>query len=152
MLLERKKQYSEIIKSNDEDIKKQNRKMVKVKTENNEISKSTISQNRSLEFSSDKKSNEKEGKNNNKYNIIKTENNNISRQLRLPLIKEKFKSIQQYSINNKINLKKSFDSLNNNRLYSRNGDYQFMGKNPGNGNGKDLTEIIKQYEMNNGKI
>ena len=108
-----------------------------------------------MEYSSDKLLKEKEGKNNNKYNIIKTENNNISRQsrqLRLPLIKERFKSSQEYSINNKINLKKSFGVLYNNKIYTRNSGYQFMGMNPGNGNGKDLTEIINQYEMNNGKI
>jgi hypothetical protein len=153
MLLERKIQYSEYIKG-DEESKRQNKKIAKVKTENNEISK-TISPKKTLEFSSDKLLNEKEGKNNKKYNIIKTENNNItrqSRQLKLPLIKEKFKSSQEYNINNKINLKKSFDSLYNNKIYTRNSGYQFMGMNPGNGNEKDLSEILKQYEMNNGKI
>jgi hypothetical protein len=153
MLFERKIQYSEYIKS-DEEHKKQNKGIVKVKTESNEISK-TISPKKTLEYSSDKLLKEKEGKNNNKYNIIKTENNNISRQsrqLRLPLIKERFKSSQEYSINNKINLKKSFGVLYNNKIYTRNSGYQFMGMNPGNGNGKDLTEIINQYEMNNGKI
>ena len=153
MLLERKIQYSEYIKG-DEESKRQNKKIAKVKTENNEISK-TISPKKTLEFSSDKLLKEKEGKNNRKYNIIKTENNNISRQnrqFRLPLIKERFKSSQEYNINNKINLKKSFDPLYNNKIHTRNSDYEFMGMNPGNGNGKDLTEIIKQYEMNNGKI
>jgi hypothetical protein len=153
MLLERKIQYSEYIKG-DEESKRQNKKIAKVKTENNEISK-TISPKKTLEFSSDKLLKEKEGKNNRKYKIIKTENNNISRQnrqLRLPLIKERFKSSQEYNINNKINLKKSFDPLYNNKIHTRNSDYEFMGMNPGNGNGKDLTEIIKQYEMNNGKI
>ena len=153
MLLERKIQYSEYIKG-DEESKRQNKKIAKVKTESNEISK-TISPKKTLEFSSDKLLKEKEGKNNRKYNIIKTENNNISRQnrqFRLPLIKERFKSSQEYNINNKINLKKSFDPLYNNKIHTRNSDYEFLGMNPGNGNGKDLTEIIKQYEMNNGKI
>ena len=153
ILLERKKQYSEYIK-NDEDQKRQNKRIVKVKAETNEISK-TISPKKTLELSFDKYLNEKEGKNNKKYNIIKTENNNItikSKQLKLPLIKEKFKSSQEYNINNKINLKKSFDSLYNNKIYTRNNGYQFLGMNPGNGNEKDLTEILKQYEMNNGKI
>jgi len=152
MLFERKMLYSEYIKG-DEENKKQNKRIVKVKTESNEISK-TISPKKALEYSSDKLLKEKEGKNNYKYNIIKTENNNISRQsrqLRLPLIKERFKSSQEYNINNKINLKKSFDSLYNNKIYTRNSDYEFIGMNPGNGNGKDLNEIIRQYEMNNGK-
>ena len=141
MLLERKKQYSEIIK-NDEENKKQNKRIIKIKTKDNsnEISK-TISPKKTLEFSYDNKNN----------NIIKTENNDNNRQFRLPLIKERFKSSQEYSINNKINLKKSFGGLYNNKIYSRNSDYQFMGMNPLKGKEKDLTEIIKQFENNNEK-
>ena len=147
--LERKKQYSEFVKNdNEEDFKKFNKKKTKLKNENNEITK-TVSSKKSSVFSSNGKINE------NIYNknIIKTENNiRNSKQIKLPLIMEKFKNNISNNNNNKINLKQNINNSKLNKKYQikESNEYEILNPiNPINGNEKDLKELIRQYEEYN---
>ena len=139
-MFERKKQYSDYVKNdNDEDFKKLNKKKIKLKNDNYEITK-TITSKKSSEYSIDRLSEPI----NKRYNIIKTENNiRNSKEIKLPLIKERFKN----NNNKKLFLKNSGDEK-----YKIKGNIEFDKLNPINGNEKDLKQLIKQYEEYNGKF
>ena len=148
-LMERKKQYSDYVKNdNDEDFKKLNNKKLKLKTQNYEIT-NTISSKKSSEISRDRLSEPIHKR----YNAIKTENNiGNSKQLILPLIKERFINKSQkknYKINTKRNSGNNHNNNDNNKFNSN--LISFDGIYTNNGNEKDLKELIKQYEENNGK-
>ena len=123
--LERKKEYSEYVKSdNEEDFKKMNKLKIKIKTDNNyEITK-TISSKKSSNYSYNGKR-------------IKTENNirKGKPSIKLPLINQKVKNnINQYKIKD-------------------NYEYEMLNPvNSVNGNEKDLKELIKKYEEYNGEF
>ena len=132
--LERKKQYSEYVKNdNEEDFKKMNKLKI-----------NTISSQKTSDYSS-------KGKINKLINInqyrIKTENNIRKDKpiIKLPLIKENFNhNLKQNNENNAIN-----------RKYKINDNYEFEMLNPVNpinGDEKDLKELIKQYEEYNGEF
>ena len=148
--LERKRQYSEYVKSdNEEDFKKQNQIKFKLKNEKMEITK-TVSSKKSSAFSSDRLTEPISKKN--KY--IKTENNIISsKQIKLPLIKERFRI--QSNNNNKNNIKSFHGNSNSNKKFKLKENFEselINPINPINGNEKDLKELIKQYEEYNGKF
>ena len=144
-ILERKRQYSEYVKNdNEEDIKRHNKIRLKLKSVNYETVK-TVSSQKSSEFSNDKLSKPF----NNKYHVIKTENNiNKNNQIKLPLIKEK----NSYSKN----INKKGISLTSKKKYKikENNEINFISNPIGdiNGNEKDLKELIRQYEEYNGKF
>ena len=139
--LERKKQYSDYVKSdNEEDFKKQKKIKLKLKNENNEITK-TISSKKSYEFSNGRFTEPT----NKKYYNIQTETN--IKKIKLPLIKDRF--------NNKNNIKKAFNKSNSNKKYKIKDNFESDKLNPLyqiNGDEKDLKELIKQYEEYNGKF
>ena len=136
-LLERKKQYSEYIK-NDENFKnRQNRKKIQLKKENSEISR-TITSKKSSD--SKEKMTESSKKINNKNEINADKGN----QLKLPLIKQSSK------INQNLNRKNEY--YDKNRVYKGKQNYEFMGMIPKFENNKDLNQLIQQYEEYNGKI
>ena len=139
--LERKKQYSDYVKSdNEEDFKKQKKIKLKLKNENNEITK-TISSKKSYEFSNGRFTEPT----NKKYYNIQTETN--INKIKLPLIKDRF--------NNKNNIKKAFNKSNSNKKYKIKDNFESDKLNPLyqiNGDEKDLKELIKQYEEYNGKF
>ena len=139
-MFERKKQYSDYVKNdNDEDFKKLNKKKLKLKNDNYEITK-TITSKKSSEYSIDRLSEPI----NKRYNIIKTENNlGNSKEIKLPLIKERFKN----NNNKKLFLNNSVD-----KKYKIKGNIELDKLNPINGNEKDLNQLIKQYEEYNGKF
>ena len=138
--LERKKQYSNYVKSdNEEDFKKKKKIKLKLKNENYEITK-TISSKKSSEFSNGRFIEPI----NKKYYIIQTENNIINKnQIKLPLI------------NNKNNIKRVFDKFYFNKKFKIKENFESDKLNPLyqiSGNEKDLNELIKQYEEYNGKL
>ena len=136
-LLERKKQYSEYIK-NDENFKnRQNRKKIQLKKENSEVSR-TITSKKSSD--SKEKMTESSKKINNKNEINADKGN----QLKLPLIKQSSK------INQNLNRKNEY--YDKNRVYKGKQNYEFMGMIPKFENNKDLNQLIQQYEEYNGKI
>ena len=149
-MMERKKQYSDYVKNdNDEDFKKLNKRKLKTKSDNYAIT-NTISSKKTSELSHDRLSEPIHKR----YNIIKTENNvGKSKQVILPLIKERFVNKSQKN-NYKINLKRNIGNIhnNNNEKYKINENKISMdGIYQNNGNEKDLKELIKQYEEYNGK-
>ena len=136
-LLERKKQYSEYIK-NDENFKnRQNRKKIQLKKENSEVSRTIISKKSS---DSKERMTESSKKINNKNEINADKGN----QLKLPLIKQSSK------INQNLNRKNEY--YDKNRVYKGKQNYEFMGMIPKFENNKDLNQLIQQYEEYNGKI
>ena len=136
-LLERKKQYSEYIK-NDENFKnRQNRKKIQLKKENSEVSR-TITSKKSSD--SKERMTEPSKKINNKSEINADKDN----QLKLPLIKQSSK------INQNLNRKNEY--YDKNRVYKGKQNYEFMGMIPKFENNKDLNQLIQQYEEYNGKI
>ena len=136
-LLERKKQYSEYIK-NDENFKnRQNRKKIQLKKENSEVSRTIISKKSS---DSKERMTEPSKKINNKSEINADKGN----QLKLPLIKQSSK------INQNLNRKNEY--YDKNRVYKGKQNYEFMGMIPKFENNKDLNQLIQQYEEYNGKI
>ena len=136
-LLERKKQYSEYIK-NDENFKnRQNRKKIQLKKENSEVSR-TITSKKSSD--SKERMTESSKKINNKNEINADKGN----QLKLPLIKQSSK------INQNLNRKNEY--YDKNRVYKGKQNYEFMGMIPKFENNKDLNQLIQQYEEYNGKI
>ena len=136
-LLERKKQYSEYIK-NDENFKnRQNRKKIQLKKENSEVSRTIISKKSS---DSKERITESSKKINNKNEINADKGN----QLKLPLIKQSSK------INQNLNRKNEY--YDKNRVYKGKQNYEFMGMIPKFENNKDLNQLIQQYEEYNGKI
>ena len=141
--LEIKKKYSEYVKSdNEEDITNQRKLKIKLKNENNEISK-TISSKKSSEFSNYNKKNR----------VIQTENNIINKnKIKLPLIKERFNYNRNNIKNN--NLKRKVNNLNSSQkqIMKDNYGYEINQFYTSNGNEKDLKELIKQYEEYNGKF
>jgi hypothetical protein len=149
-LMERKKQYSDYVKNdNDEDFKKLNKRKLKTKSDNYAIT-NTISSKKTSELSHDRLSEPIHKR----YNIIKTESNvGKSKPIILPLIKERFVNKSQKN-NYKINLKRNIGNNhnNNNEKYKINENKLSMdGIYQNNGNEKDLKELIKQYEEYNGK-
>jgi hypothetical protein len=149
-LMERKKQYSDYVKNdNDEDFKKLNKRKLKTKSDNYAIT-NTISSKKASELSHDRLSEPIHKR----YNIIKTESNvGKSKPIILPLIKERFVNKSQKN-NYKINLKRNIGNIhnNNNEKYKINENKISMdGIYQNNGNEKDLKELIKQYEEYNGK-
>ena len=136
--LERKIQYSDYVKNDNEiDFKKMNKLKIKVKTDNYDITK-TISSKKSSEYSSYDN------------NRIKTENNIRKNKpiIKLPLIKEKYTNN-----NKKNNINQNNENSVINKNYKIKDNYQFP-VNPlnGNGNEKDLNELIKKYEEYNGEF
>ena len=148
-LLERKKQYSEYIK-NDEEFNIINKKSIKLKNENNSISK-TIPSNKNSVISSDRLTDSI----NNKYSVLQTESNIYnSNQLKLPLIKERFKRDNTSIIKNNINLRRVYNSTDKKRsdLNKIKKNMEYIGKNPLNQNNMDFYQLINQYEEYNGKL
>ena len=136
-LLERKKQYSEYIK-NDENFKnRQNRKKIQLKKENSEVSRTIISKKSS---DSKERMTESSKKINNKNEINADKGN----QLKLPLIKQSSK------INQNLNRKNEY--YDKNRVYKGKKNYEFIGMIPKFEDNKDLNQLIQQYEEYNGKI
>ena len=136
-MLERKKQYSEYIK-NDEDFKKrQNKKKIQLKNENSEIS-ATITSKKSSESTERLTESTKKKNNKNKINADK------DKQLKLPLIKQRF------IINQNLNRKNEY--YDKNRVYKGKQNYEFIGMIPKFEDNKDLNQLIQQYEEYNGKI
>ena len=148
-LLERKKQYSEYIK-NDEEFNIINKKSIKLKNENNSKSK-TIPSNKNSVISSDRLTDSI----NNKYSVLQTESNIYnSNQLKLPLIKERFKRDNTSIIKNNINLRRVYNSTDKKRsdLNKIKKNMEYIGKNPLNQNNMDFYQLINQYEEYNGKL
>ena len=128
-ILERKKQYSEYIK-NDNEFIILNKKKIKLKNHKNEEVK-TITSKKDSEFSND-------SNNCYKNKIFKTENNIINhKKIQLPLINQRFNS------NSKIKLKRKSDYNSINKMNQEN-DFE--------GSEKDLKQLIKQYEEYNEKL
>jgi hypothetical protein len=128
-ILERKKQYSEYIK-NDNEFIILNKKKIKLKNHKNEEVK-TITSKKDSEFSND-------SNNCYKHKIFKTENNIINhKKIQLPLINQRFNS------NSKIKLKRKSDYNSINKMNQEN-DFE--------GSEKDLKQLIKQYEEYNEKL
>ena len=128
-ILERKKQYSEYIK-NDNEFIILNKKKIKLKNYKNEEVK-TITSKKDSEFSND-------SNNCYKHKIFKTENNIINhKKIQLPLINQRFNS------NSKIKLKRKSDYNSINKMNQEN-DFE--------GSEKDLKQLIKQYEEYNEKL
>jgi hypothetical protein len=139
--LERKRQYSDYVKSDNEyNFKNQNKIKLKLKNDNYETTK-TISSKKSSEFSNGKSTQS----NNKNYNVIKTENNIINKKpIILPLIKERFFSNKENNNKGIYNSHKKKNKMKDN--------YILNPINQKNGNEKDLKELIKQYEEYNGKF
>ena len=128
-ILERKKQYSEYIK-NDNEFIILNKKKIKLKNHKNEEVK-TITSKKDSEFSND-------SNNCYKNKIFKTDNNIINhKKIQLPLINQRFNS------NSKIKLKRKSDYNSINKMNQEN-DFE--------GSEKDLKQLIKQYEEYNEKL
>ncbi len=139
--LERKRQYSDYVKSDNEyNFKNQNKIKLKLKNDNYETTK-TISSKKSSEFSNGKSTQS----NNKNYNVIKTENNIINKKpIILPLIKERHFSNKENNNKGIYNSHKKKNKMKDN--------YILNPINQKNGNEKDLKELIKQYEEYNGKF
>jgi len=133
-MLERKKQYSEYIKKDEDFIKRQNRKKIQLKKESSETS-GTITSKKSSD-STEKLTDSAKKKNN--INEYKDKN------LKLPLIKQRFK------INQNLNRKNEY--YDKNRVYKGKQSYEFIGMVPKLDENKDLNQLIQQYEEYNGKI
>ena len=136
-MLERKKQYSEYIKNDEDFKKKQNRKKIQLKKENSEVSRTVTSKKSS---DSTERLTESTRKINNKNEINADKGN----QLKLPLIKQRSKISQ--------NLNRKNEYYDKNRVYKGKQNYEFIGMIPKFENNKDLNQLIQQYEEYNGKI
>ena len=127
-ILERKKQYSDII---DNEFRSLNKKKISIFNKKYVDIKTIGSSKRDSNLSSDS----------NKYKVFKTENNiinNNKKELVLPLINLRFKNS-----NSKIQLKKNKKNINTNNIYNINQEHDIEG------NEKDLKQLIKQYEEYN---
>jgi len=133
-MLERKKQYSEYIKKDEDFIKRQNRKKIQIKKESSETS-GTITSKKSSD------STEKLTDSTKKKNIL---NEYKDKNLKLPLIKQRFKINQNLNRNN--------EYYDKNRVYKGKQSYEFIGMVPKLDENKDLNQLIQQYEEYNGKI
>ena len=131
-MFERKKEYSDIIK-NDNEFKSLNKKNIKFNNIKYEENKSITSKRDS--YLSYESNNHNIG---NKYKIIKTQNNINNNELKLPLINNKIKNN-----NSKIRLKKNKKNLNINNIYKINQEHDIEG------NEIDFKQLIKQYEEYN---
>ena len=92
---------------------------------------------------------------NNKYSVLQTESNIYnSNQLKLPLIKERFKRDNTSIIKNNINLRRVYNSTDKKRsdLNKIKKNMEYIGKNPLNQNNMDFYQLINQYEEYNGKL
>ena len=123
-LFERKKRYSDFIKNDEEFYHFNKKKIIKNINKKKEYVKK--------EFD--------DSKHDYKYKIFKTENNNINnnKELKLPLISQRNKSIQR------IKLKRNKNK--NNQILNINQEHELEGSE------KDLKQLIKQYEQYNEKL
>lgn len=136
-MLERKKQYSEYIKNDEDFKKKQNRKKIQLKNESGEVTR-TITSKKSSESTERLTESTRRINNKNEINVDK------EKQFKLPLIKQRFK------INQNLNRKNEY--YDKNRVYKGKQNYEFMGMVPKLEENKDLNQLIQQYEEYNGKI
>ena len=123
-LFERKKRYSDFIKNDEEFYHFNKKKIIKnINKKKEDIKK---------EFD--------ESNHDYKYKIFKTENNiiNNNKELKLPLISQRNKSIQR------IKLKRNKNK--NNQILNINQEHELEGSE------KDLKQLIKQYEEYNEKL
>ena len=123
-LFERKKRYSDFIKNDEEFYHFNKKKIIKNINKKKEYVK--------IEFD--------DSKHDYKYKIFKTENNiiNNNKELKLPLISQRNKSIQR------IKLKRNKNK--NNQILNINQEHELEGSE------KDLKQLIKQYEEYNEKL
>ena len=128
-MLERKKIYSDNVKS-DNEFTILNKRKINNLNKKNEDAKTVTSKKDYSEFSYD-------SYRGNKYKIFKTENNLTNNNIKLPLINPRFNS------NSKIKLKRNKNK--NNKKFIINQDHDTEGGE------KDLKQLIKQYEEYNEK-
>ena len=123
-LFERKKRYSDFIKNDEEFYHFNKKKIIKIINKKKEDVKK--------EFD--------DSNHDYKYKIFKTENNiiNNNKELKLPLISQRNKSIQR------IKLKRNKNK--NNQILNINQEHELEGSE------KDLKQLIKQYEEYNEKL
>ena len=125
-LFERKKRYSDFIKNDEEFYHFNKKKIIKNINKKKEYVKK--------EFD--------DSNHDYKYKIFKTENNiiNNNKELKLPLISQRNKSIQR------IKLKRNKNKNKNNQILNINQEHELEGSE------KDLKQLIKQYEEYNEKL
>ena len=125
-LFERKKRYSDFIKNDEEFYHFNKKKIIKYINKKKEDVKK--------EFD--------DSNHDHKYKIFKTENNiiNNNKELKLPLISQRNKSIQR------IKLKRNKNKNKNNQILNINQEHELEGSE------KDLKQLIKQYEEYNEKL
>ena len=125
-LFERKKRYSDFIKNDEEFYHFNKNKIIKyINKKKEDVKKEFDDSNHDY-----------------KYKIFKTENNiiNNNKELKLPLISQRNKSIQR------IKLKRNKNKNKNNQILNINQEHELEGSE------KDLKQLIKQYEEYNEKL